>query len=151
MDLSPITDILELLTPTDWTNLVTHAITIGAILGTIVFLDSFRINIHRKNELTNWIRRARAEKESKEHKVLSIATNSGPPELLTAKETRDLILAKKLDPKENVARLAQQCRRTYSHHMRGVNAIAEELYDEVRKSLWVLVPLAVDVTLVCLN
>lgn len=132
MDLSPITDILKLLTPTDWNNLATHTITIGAIVATAIFLDGFRIKTDRSNDLMNWIRRARKEKESKEHKVLSIATKSGSSELLTAKETRDLIVAKKLDPKENLARLAQKCRQTYSHHMKGMNAIAEELYDEVR-------------------
>ena len=132
-----ITDFLQLLTRKDWNNLFTHAITIGAIVATGIFLDRASTRIHRANELTEWIRKARHEKDSKEHKVLSMTTkvdgSSPGQELLSAKETRERILAKTLDPKENLVFLAKRC-RTYSHDIKGVNAIAEEIYDEVRKS-----------------
>ncbi|CAB9507550.1 Glutamyl-tRNA(Gln) amidotransferase subunit A [Seminavis robusta] len=126
-----ITSTLQLLTPKDVWNVFAHTITIGLIVGTVFFLDDYRIKIDRQNQLNDWIRRARQEKASKEHKVLDMALDDeSKMELLTAKETREQILAKTLDPKQNVAFLAKRCRAYNQDRKYGVNAIAEELYDE---------------------
>ena len=86
--------------------------------------------MERTNQLDDWIRRARHEKVSKEHKVLEQRAATKDMPILSAQQTRDLILAKKLDPKENVAFLSRKCHE-FSRDRNGVNAIAEECYDEV--------------------
>jgi hypothetical protein len=78
-----------------------------------------------------WIRRARHERDSKEHRVLNESLSLSQEEkLYSASETRDLVVKGKLDPRENVVLLAQRCRR----YGRPRNVIAEELYDEAAEA-----------------
>ena len=115
-------------TPTGGWSVTAHVITVGIILATIGWLGDHRIKQERKRQLEEWVRRAQQEKSSKAHKVLSQSINENRP-ILSAKETRDLVLAKKLDPKENVAFLSKRCHEL-NLDRDGVNAIAEEFYDE---------------------
>ena len=116
------------LTQTDVINIITHMITVGIILATVVFLDRYRVQMDRAGKLNDWIRDARQERDSKEHSVLS--QNGSALKLMSAEETRKLILEGKLDPKDNVIFLSKRC-RDFAADKRGVNAIAEEFYDEV--------------------
>lgn len=117
------------LTSEDVWNIISHIVTIGLIVVTAVWLDGYRSKIERSNTLDDWVRKARFERESKEHKVLSKASPADM-RLLSACETRKLVLDGKLDPKENVIFISKRCHELASHKQ-GVNAIAEELYDEV--------------------
>jgi hypothetical protein len=77
-----------------------------------------------------WIRRARHERDSKGHRVLNESLLSQDETLYSASDTRDLVVKGKLDPRENVVRLAQRCRR----YGRPRNVIAEELYEEAAEA-----------------
>ena len=120
------------LTAVDYWNIVTHVVTIGLIVYTGLWLDSFRVKVARDHQLDTWVAKARQERAEKEHKVLSYPDNSIERPIkvhLSAEEIRDLVLAKKLDPKDIVAFLAKRCRQ-FASKKKGVNAVAEELYDE---------------------
>ena len=126
-----IIDLWHKLTPTDIRNLISHVIAIGCILSTLVFLDRQRIKGVRESKLTDYIRKARQEKDEKEHQCLQEPEPDQNQEILTASETRQRILAGTLDPAENVKFLAHRC-KDFNWEKKGVNAIAEEFYDEVR-------------------
>jgi len=120
----------------DVLNIMTYIITAGAICGTVFWLDAYRVKQDRDRQLNEWVRRAREEKASKIHKVLGKQQSSafGDDEevkILSAEETAKQVLENKLDPRDNVIFLAKRC-RDLANGEKSVNAIAEELYDEVR-------------------
>ena len=110
-------------------SLASHAVAASIILFYITWFDQHQKRQARKRELDGWIRRAQQEKVSKVHTVLTLSTDDNLP-LLSAKETREKILEKSLDPKENVAFLAKRCRTFNEDAHEGANAIAEEFYSE---------------------
>ena len=126
----PPMEFLQLLTPTDVWNIFTHVITVGLIAITAFWLDGYRTKLDRDNKLNEWIKLARNERDSKEHKVLT-EESVDPSKILTAKEVKEKFLAKELDLPKHVSYLAKRCRQ-YNGDRSWVNAIAEELYDEVR-------------------
>ena len=77
--------------------------------------------------MEEWIEEAR-----KERLVFPLEEEASPKECWrTATETRDAIVAGKLDPVEHIQTMAKLCR---AHGARGpVNAVACELYQEVSK------------------
>jgi Amidase len=91
----------------------------------------------RREELDWWIKVARKERDNKVHPVLSLYKTTEQQEesypLYSAHDTRELILNKKMDIKENVAMLAKRCRK-YGRNENGANAITEEFYDEAYKT-----------------
>jgi fatty acid amide hydrolase len=101
----------------------------------------------RRRLYQQWIRRARDERDGKEHKVLDHKNDDDDNDVMeeaaanrTAFETWNLVSRARLDPGTNVAVLASRCRK----YARGdgeenadnkaagtkVNAITEEFYDE---------------------
>ncbi|CAB9500823.1 acid amide hydrolase 1 [Seminavis robusta] len=83
----------------------------------------------RQSELNQWIHQTRMEGQEKVHNVLTMATTTNDSVLLTASETRQQILDKSLDPKQNIIFLAKRCRK-YGTNQEGVNSVTEELYDD---------------------
>lgn len=121
------------ITSSDVINIIAHIVTVGLIIATALWLDRKRVQIGRDNELTDWIRAARYERSSKEHSVLSKSTAHDAKIFLPAHEIRRLVLEgnHREVAKDYVVFLSRRCRDLASDK-KGVNAIAEELYDEVK-------------------
>lgn len=71
--------------------------------------------------------------DSKDFDCLKLNSGSEDTVLHSATETKLFIDAGKLDPAQNVVLLAKRC-RIYGRNRSRANAVAEETYDEVRKS-----------------
>ena len=87
-----------------------------------------------------WITRAREEREQRRHFVLSEPTSSGGDDddekedddivfELTGWQVREALLLKELILPDHIAKVAAYCRK-YGRKETGLNAIAEELYDD---------------------
>ena len=88
----------------------------------------------RRIELDDWISLARKQRDACVHKVLTMnttttTTSEHETKLLTAFETRDLIVAGKLSAADHVVHIAKKCRK-YGRAAKGVNGVTEELYDQ---------------------
>jgi fatty acid amide hydrolase len=94
----------------------------------------------RRRLYEEWIRKARDERDAKEHEVLDNQDDDvdGQKEEAaanrTAFETRTLVARSRLDPAKNVAVLAARCRKYArgdgENEVAGTNAITEEFYNE---------------------
>ena len=109
-----------------------YVLVVLALLGISFAMEQVRRRYVRKSELDGWIRMALKVRESKTHSVLRVdcgdAFSSSKP--LSAVETRQQILSGKMNPRTNIAQIAQKC-RMYGRSPDGVNAVTVEMYDEV--------------------
>ena len=91
-------------------------------------------SLYRGQKYDDWILKAQGERRNKRSSDLfRHAGNDDDDDAVwkTATETRDEILSGKLDVVDNVSLLARRCRR---YGLQGpINAVAEEMYDEVSK------------------
>ena len=107
---------------------------IAVLLGGYLLADRVRTSSIRR-EYDKWIARAREERAKKKHSVLSQASSSqqvGDQDAmeLTGWQVRRAILKKQLSLPDHVSMLAATCRKFNLNMEEGMNAIAEELYDE---------------------
>jgi fatty acid amide hydrolase len=106
------------------------------VITTILFLK-FQKRRARRAELDRWIHRSRHETRTKVQRCLELSSTNAAEEeeeeesssRLSAKEVRDRILSRKLDPAQHVVALAKRCRK-YGRDESRSNAITEELYDD---------------------
>jgi fatty acid amide hydrolase len=129
-------------TTSDALNVVTasapYVITLTVVTATALWWNTRQKLQARRRLYKEWIRRARDERDAKEHKVPADRTvhSDDYKEAAanrTAAETRNLVARKRLDPGENVAVLAARCRkyaRGGENGAAGTNAITEEFYHE---------------------
>jgi len=99
------------------------------VIAATQLLRNVRFRWLRIVELNGWIHLARKERDAKVHNVLTMNNIDDDTKLLTASETRNLIISGELDPRMNVELLAKRCRK-YGRAERGVNSVTEEFYDD---------------------
>jgi len=100
---------------------------------TYIVIRKFKLNI-RRSELNTHVLQALRKRDTKEHNCLSyFQNNEGAAEkIYSASETRRLIAMGRLDPAENLCKLARRCRKYGRNNASdtAINAITEEFYDE---------------------
>ncbi|KAL7573699.1 hypothetical protein ACA910_007741 [Epithemia clementina (nom. ined.)] len=91
----------------------------------------------KRREYNKWITRARKEREQKQHYVLSQPSASTKQYVggkdamdLTGWQVTEALLLKELNLPDHIASLAAYCRKYNLNLKKGMNAIAEELYEE---------------------
>jgi Amidase len=117
------------------------------VVGSLIVTATVRLirtsaRVRRKRATyRQWIRRAREERDAKQHPILLLRRRGGdgreaekdpivppPPSCLSAAETARRVASGSLDVAENLAFLARRCRALGRED--GLNAIAEEFYKE---------------------
>jgi len=107
---------------------LSHVASLLVIILTTLWWNNRLKILETRAQYDRWVQRARAERDAKEHTILTEKNTRSTP-ILTASETRDMILRGELNMRQNVVTLAKRCRK-YGRNEDGTNAITEEFYDE---------------------
>lgn len=111
---------------------IVPALFLMAISVSFHFLARFLQKRARRQQLNQWIAKARDERESKQFSTLQVPLNMKHADdflSLSAKELADRFRCGQLDPSEAVVFYAQRCQK-YGRDKSGINTIMEELYDD---------------------
>jgi fatty acid amide hydrolase len=121
--------LIAILQDHDVKDILSHCAVAFAAVYLVVWLRRVQKRRAIRARYDGWIRRARQERSSLEHPCLAEPLDGDIMSFLSAVETRNAIMQRKLDPRMNVVFLAQRCRRL-GRDEEGINAIAQEFYTD---------------------